>query len=106
MTRKAILAHSGLVQGIPKLMPITEEEKGMVKQPEQFKNFFKEGEPLSEDLGERMARWAAGTTVQANVNPGAGSVLDTLLSLYANCQTDDDFQAAERRSGNAVIGRR
>ena len=81
-------------QGIPKLMPITEEEKGMVKQPEQFKNFFKEGEPLSEELGERMARWAAGS--EKTSQPKAFPSFDTLLTLYANCQTDADFQAAEK----------
>lgn len=46
--------------GVPTLNPQREAERMLVKNPEQFRGWFKPGDQLSEDLGERMARWAAG----------------------------------------------
>src|SRR6266705_1541530 len=46
--------------GVPTLQPEHAAEKLMVKDPAQFSGWWKPGEPLSEEMGERMARWAAG----------------------------------------------
>ncbi len=47
-------------RGVPAQQPVTEAEKRLAKDPAQFEGWFRPGEPLSEDMGERMARWAAG----------------------------------------------
>lgn len=46
--------------GRPTLQPETNAERLLTKNPEQFRDWFKDGVQLSEDIGERMARWAQG----------------------------------------------
>ncbi len=40
-------------------------ERGIIKLPGQFREMFKPDDPLSEDTGEAMARWAAGSVTPA-----------------------------------------
>lgn len=56
--------------GVPSLNPEWQAERMLAKNPEQFRGWFKQGEPLSEDLGERMARWAAGSLPVAKFRGG------------------------------------
>lgn len=72
--------------GHPNLTPNTEFEKMSVKMPEQFRDWFKPGLQLNEDLGERLARWSAGSAAppqepkaEKKRDPVAG--LNALLSL-------------------------
>jgi hypothetical protein len=51
--------------GVPLLLPPNPAERLLVKNPRQFREWFVEGEPLSEDMGERMARWAMGEKLEA-----------------------------------------
>ncbi|MDZ4342093.1 MAG: AAA family ATPase [Candidatus Binatia bacterium] len=46
--------------GVPTWQPEESGEKAMIKLPSQFKAFFDKQLPLAEDLGERLAKWAAG----------------------------------------------
>lgn len=46
--------------GIPTWDSEYEGERMMIKLPEQFREIFKERAPLSQDIGEKLARWAAG----------------------------------------------
>jgi hypothetical protein len=48
--------------GVPTWKPTLPGEKMMTKLPAQFINLLKKEGPLSEDIGETMARWAAGDT--------------------------------------------
>lgn len=73
--------------GVPSLVPETDAEKRLVKNPAQFRDFFKSGQPLSENLGEQLARWAAGT-------PAGPSVAD-LLASYADCRDRATFDRLE-----------
>lgn len=60
------LLHPG-ANGVPTWLPSEEGEKKMVKLPEQFKQLFSKSEPLSENLGEQMATWAAGTAIDGGL---------------------------------------
>lgn len=48
--------------GVPSWHPSEMGERAIVKLPAQFRELFKanDGKPLSEDIGEALARWAAG----------------------------------------------
>ncbi len=58
--------------GVPTWRSDEPGERAMMKLPEQFKDFFGDGKPLSEDLGRRMAEWARGGTPATSA-----AVLDT-----------------------------
>jgi hypothetical protein len=60
MTVNCLLpANSG---GVPVWRSDEVGERMMIKLPEQFKSIFADEQPLSEDIGEALARWAAGET--------------------------------------------
>lgn len=46
--------------GVPSWQPEEKGEKAIIKLPGQFRGIFEKREPLSEDIGEKLARWAAG----------------------------------------------
>ncbi len=48
-------------EGIPDYRPEHEAEKMAVKIPRQFREFFRPGEALSEELGEKIALWCKGS---------------------------------------------
>lgn len=62
MTATALLLPGA--SGVPTWNPGQEGERAMVKRPQQFDSLFRrhDGQPLSEDIGEAMARWADGKT--------------------------------------------
>ena len=73
MTACALLMPNA--NGVPTWNPQNVGERMMVKQPEQFRELFKQhaGQPLSEDMGEAMARWAqGGEQRQAATKPAEG----------------------------------
>lgn len=70
--------------GHPTWQPQYEEEKQMVKRPLQFRALFDQHRQLSEDLGEAMARWAAGAPVKA-----AAPAVD-VGALVARLEAADD----------------
>jgi hypothetical protein len=47
--------------GVPAWAPEEAGEKQMIKLPIQFREMFTRPEPLTEETGERLARWAGGT---------------------------------------------
>jgi energy-coupling factor transporter ATP-binding protein EcfA2 len=58
MSLNCLLYPAG--NGVPVWKPAEEGEKAMIKLPMQFREVFARAEPLSEEIGERLARWAAG----------------------------------------------
>lgn len=46
--------------GVPLWQPEETGEKAMIKLPAQFRQIFEERQPLSEQIGEQLAAWAAG----------------------------------------------
>ncbi len=77
-------------EGVPTLLPDTDAEKRMVKNPAQFRDVFKKGEPLSEAIGQKLAEWAAGASA-------ADSPSTELCKEYAACQFADTFATLEAR---------
>jgi len=69
MTQRFLLGPSS--DGVPTINPETKAERLQIKNPEQFRGWVK-SEPLSEDLGERMARWSAGDASAAVYRFGNG----------------------------------
>lgn len=63
MTASALLLPNA--GGVPTWNPERDGERSMVKLPAQFRELFlaHKGKPLSESVGEAMARWAAGGSV-------------------------------------------
>lgn len=70
--------------GVPSLIPETDAEKRLVKNPAQFRDYFKSGQPLSEDLGEQLARWASGSMPASE-----------LLAGYPACNDRESFDRLE-----------
>ncbi len=66
VTQGFLLRHGS--QGVPDLHPQTFEEGVVVKNPVMFRGWFKDGEQLKREHGEKMARWAEGGD-GANVQP-------------------------------------
>ncbi len=58
-------------EGVPTWNPTEEGEKMMVKRPRYFRKLFNDAgnKPLDEDIGESMARWAAGESIDLFVFP-------------------------------------
>lgn len=46
--------------GVPSWHPEEVGSKGIVKLPEHFRDIFAKAQPLSQDIGEKLALWAAG----------------------------------------------
>lgn len=80
--------------GIPLLLPPNPEEQKLIKMPEQFKDWFKPGEQISEAMGERLARWAAGTTTQQQTTTGS---TPPTVADYQACETQEAYDALEQR---------
>lgn len=51
--------------GVPSWHPEEMGERAMVKLPEQFKAIFEKPQPLSEEIGVRLAEWASGSNGMA-----------------------------------------
>lgn len=66
--------------GVPTWHSSEVGERMMVKLPEQFKGLFRETKPLSEDIGEELAKWAAGAadpdSLYAKLSSGIAAATD------------------------------
>lgn len=65
MTVNILLYPNG--GGIPVWNPNESGEKSMIKLPGQFRQIFSQSQPVSEDIGEALAKWAAGSPVKVAV---------------------------------------
>lgn len=87
MTANVLLYPNG--GGVPVWAPAESGEKVMIKLPRQFESIFVDGEPLSEDVGEKLARWAAGG-VAPSVTPRPTEGLTLLEKKRAKILTARD----------------
>lgn len=74
--------------GVPTWQPVHDDEKHLVRLPMQFREMFTKREQLSEDIGEKLARWAAGT-------PPAPPPSTELVARYAMCQDHETLLTLE-----------
>jgi AAA domain len=77
-------------------------EKLMIKLPEYFRKIFSgaANKPLDEEIGETIAKWAAGKDKPV----GPPFDVELLLTAYAACATQDRFAALEQ-TRNAAWGK-
>lgn len=80
--------------GVPTLLPPQSEAKRLIKMPQQFKGWFKEGEQISEEMGERLANWAVGKSPAAPASPPTVAQYDACTDLAA-------FDVLEKRRSDA-----
>lgn len=79
------------------------QEQQLMKLPGWFRDLAREGTQLSEDLGERFARWAAGGEERPTERPTsapsqeAGPVdVAALVARFDACASREDFEAVDR----------
>lgn len=81
--------------GVPTWRPEEPGEREMIKLPEQFKSIFESSPQLTEDIGEKLARWAAGGAA-----PEALPVGD-LIARYDACSDAATLRTLEASRGAA-----
>lgn len=75
--------------GVPTWNPENPGERMAVKLPIQFRSLIRPGEPLSEELGERLAQWAAGpprdlpADIAAALESGRAAAVSGMAALRA-----------------------
>lgn len=88
MTQQFLLTPG--CEGVPILTSSIPDEKRIIKSPSQFQGWFRDGDQLSEDIGERFALWARGDVKTTDAAPS----LDALRASLAACSTLPDLKAA------------
>jgi hypothetical protein len=73
--------------GVPFWHPEEMGERAIVKLPQQFREVFKDEVPLSEDIGAKLATWAA----------GASLVIPPTVGDYDSCSDQASFDEIEKR---------
>lgn len=84
-------------KGVPVWQPRELGEQGIVKLPEQLRAAFAAEPQLSEDAGERLARWAAGGNVEVTKRDKLGDMVSTMLADYGECDEHDVLEAIQQR---------
>lgn len=73
--------------GVPSWQPAEKGEKAIIKLPGQFRSIFAENQPLSENIGEELAKWAAGGVSAKAIAPAATNPDPQSASPF----NDDEF---------------
>lgn len=81
MTARCLLQPGA--DGVPDWNPKIAAEHQLVKRPQQFRALFYrlKGRPLSEEMGEAMARWASGETDASPAGPSASTAIAEATTL-------------------------
>lgn len=86
--------------GVPSWHPEEMGERAVVKLPQQFKALFAESKPLDEDIGQKLAEWAAGSP------PITQEDIDNLMKAYTIIgPTDKDVFAELETKRSKYWGR-
>lgn len=89
MTQQFLLTPG--CEGVPILTSSIPDEKRIIKSPSQFQGWFRDGEQLSEDIGERFAKWAfAGQEAPTSAAMG----YEAARASLAACSTLAELKAA------------
>jgi hypothetical protein len=89
--------------GVPTWKPELPGEKMVTKLPIQFADLFKDSKPLSEDIGQALAEWAAGGAPKtAEPNPEEDAEAMALIDAIETVETLDDLKSlADSNKGRA-----
>lgn len=90
LTLKCLLLPGA--NGVPTWQSDMIGERAMIKLPEQFKQTFNAKPQLTEDIGEQLAKWAAGGQSAANTNA------DDLLARLTACSDPATFRSLQTES--------
>lgn len=82
--------------GTPTLKSEMPGERQFTKIPGQFRHMFQQAAQLTEDVGEQMARWAAGTAPSADRSPA-----DALVSQFLSCEDGATLKALQDQMRSA-----
>lgn len=82
------LLHPG-ANGFPTWKPTEPGEKAIVKLPEEYRTIFEGNPQLSEDVGEKMARWASSGA------PTKPQTADELVARLAACEDASTLRILE-----------
>lgn len=85
--------------GVPSWQPDEMGEKAIIKLPEQFRDLFAERRPLDENIGQKLAEWAAGGKKS---DPPSVDIA-AMTAAYTDCETQDQFKKLEAQRKKAVI---
>lgn len=85
--------------GVPDLKPAEVGERAMLKVPVQFRDMLVPGKPLDEELGEKLARWAAGGAAPAPREDTA----TLLTTIEAHLKSMPATTDAEKESRSAAL---
>jgi hypothetical protein len=83
-----------MAEGRPSFTPENQFERDWFKLPIQFRDWFKDGVQLSEDIGERMALWARGDSANEREN-----LLSEIKRLSLVIHPDEQEGAKASRAG-------
>lgn len=84
--------------GVPSWHPVEMGEKAIVKLPQQFQKILDVNQPLSEDIGEQLAKWAAGSKPpHASATSAVGPAPCPSAAAYDLCSDTEEFEALEQR---------
>jgi hypothetical protein len=106
MTAAALLPPNA--RGVPCWNPPNDGEKEMVKLPRAFEGIFNHfaGKPMSEDIGEAMARWAKGDTATPAKKETPKEVHTRLLNGIHNATTNAELDAiASENESMGIAGK-
>ena len=87
MTAQCLLLPGS--RGVPAWKSAKEGEQETIKLPKQFEETFANSPQLSEDIGEQLAKWAAGSSVLPTKTAAE------LLKEYAACSEPSEFRRLE-----------
>lgn len=103
-------------EGVPKLTSDIDAERSIINLPDQFRDWFTTGTVLSEEVGENMARWAAGddekptdlfdrVSIAIKLCKAPGE-LEGMLPELRKIPIDKSLPPAEYKSLQALYARR
>jgi hypothetical protein len=85
-------------EGRPILNPETDAERNAIKNPIQFHDLLREGAQLSEDLGERIARWGLGDNAPSVYRDLSERLACALTESAIEALVPELSEAKEKRS--------
>jgi hypothetical protein len=99
MTQQFLLTPG--CEGVPILTSSIPDEKRIIKSPSQFQGWFRDGEQLSEDIGERFAKWAfAGQEVPTPAAMGYEAARASLAASTTLAELKAAWTAANRHKAS------
>jgi len=100
--------------GVPSWKPSVKGERSVIKLPKYFRHLFESQPQLSEDIGEQLARWAAGAAIAPPVDFAAAYAAASTKAAYDELETKrrvawstatTEQKAAWRTASEAAIAR-